>query len=52
MYTTMNRVSYTGLKERDTCDDIVALVEAGGCVIKYPDRVASQILNSPIHEAD
>ena len=43
----MNRVNYTGLKKRDTYDEIVALVEAGGGVIKYPNRVASQILNSP-----
>ena len=43
----MNRVNYTGLKKRDTYDEIVALVEAGGGVIKYPYRVASQILNSP-----
>ena len=43
----MNRVNYTGLKKRDTHDEIVALVEAGGGVIKYPNRVASQILNSP-----
>ena len=43
----MNRVNYTGLKKRDTYDEIVALVEAGGGVIKYPKRVASQILNSP-----
>ena len=43
----MNRVDYTGLKKRDTYDEIVALVEAGGGVIKYPNRVASQILNSP-----
>ena len=43
----MNRVNYTGLKKRDTYDEIVALVESGGGVIKYPNRVASQILNSP-----
>jgi len=43
----MNRVNYTGLKQRDTYDEIVALVESGGGVIKYPNRVASQILNSP-----
>ena len=43
----MNRVNYTGLKKRDTYDEIVALVEAGGGVIEYPNRVASQILNSP-----
>ena len=44
----MNRVNYTGLKKRDTYDEIVALVESGGGgVIKYPNRVASQILHSP-----
>ena len=43
----MNRVNYTGLKKRDTYDKIVALVEAGGVLIKYPNRVASQIPNSP-----
>ena len=43
----MNRVNYTGLRKRDTYDEVVALVEAGGGVIKYPNRVASQILNSP-----
>ena len=43
----MNRVNYTGLKKRDTYDEIVALSEAGGGVVKCPNRVASQILNSP-----
>ena len=47
IYTTMNRVNYTGLRTRDTSDEIVALVQAGGGVSKYPNRVASQILNSP-----
>ena len=44
----MYQVNYTGLKKRDSYDEIVALLDGGDKTkIKYPDRVASQILNSP-----
>ena len=43
----MNRVNYQGLRKRYTYDEIVALVEAGGGVVKYPNRIASQMLNRP-----
>ena len=43
----MDGVNHIGLIKRDTNDDIVALIDAGEGVIKYPDRVASRILSSP-----
>jgi hypothetical protein len=44
----MYQVNYTGLKKRETYDEIVALLDGGDKTkIKYPNRVASQILNSP-----
>ena len=43
----MYQVSYTGLQKRGTYDEIVALLETDQTKIKYPNRVASQIMNSP-----
>jgi hypothetical protein len=44
----MYQVNYNGLKKRETYDEIVALLDGGDKTkIKYPNRVASQILNSP-----
>ena len=43
----MYQVSYTGLQKRGTYDEIVALLETDRTKIKYPNRVASQIMNSP-----
>ena len=40
-------LNYTGLQKRDTYDEIVQLIESGGGKIKYPNRQATQILNSP-----
>ena len=40
-------LNYTGLRKRETYDEIVQLVESGGGKIKYPNRQATQILNSP-----
>ena len=40
-------LNFTGLQKRDTYDEIVQIVESGGGKIKYPNRQATQILNSP-----
>ena len=40
-------VNYAGLKRRDLYDEIVAIVEGDRTKMKYPNRVATQILNSP-----
>ena len=40
-------LNYTGLQKRETYEEIVQLVESGGGKIKYPNRQATQILNSP-----
>ena len=43
----MCQVNYAGLKKRDLYDEIVALVEGDRTKMKYPNRVATQIMNSP-----
>ena len=44
----MYQSNYIGLKKRESYDEIVALLEGGDKTkIKYPNRIASQILNSP-----
>ena len=43
----MFQINYKGLKKRDSYDEIVSIIEAGGCKIKYPDRYATQLANSP-----
>jgi len=43
----MYQVNYAGLKRRDLYDEIVAIVEGDRTKMKYPNRVATQILNSP-----
>ena len=43
----MYQVNYAGLKKRDLYDEIVALVEGDRTKMKYPNRVATQIMNSP-----
>ena len=44
----MYQSNYTGLKKRESYDEIVALLDGGDTTkIKYPSRVASQILSSP-----
>lgn len=40
-------MNYSGLRKRDTYDEIVKLLETDTTKVKYPSRVASQILNSP-----
>jgi hypothetical protein len=43
----MYQVNYKGLQRRESYDEIVALLETDQTKIKYPNRVALQILNSP-----
>jgi hypothetical protein len=44
----MYQSNYIGLRKRESYDEIVALLDGGDKTkIKYPNRVASQILNSP-----
>ena len=43
----MYQINYKGLKKRDSYDEIVAIIESGGGKIKYPDRYATQLSNSP-----
>ena len=43
----MYQVNYKGLQRRESYDEIVALLETDHTKIKYPNRVALQILNSP-----
>ena len=40
-------VDYTGLKKRDTYDEIVAIIQTDRTKIRYPNRVALQMTNSP-----
>ena len=40
-------LNYTGLQKRESYDEIVQLVESGGGKIKYPNRQATMIQNSP-----
>ena len=43
----MYQINYKGLKKRDWNDEIVAIIDGGGGIIKYPDRYATQLSNSP-----
>ena len=43
----MYQVNYNGLKKRESYDEIVATIENDQTKVKYPNRVASQIMNSP-----
>ena len=43
----MYQVNYQGLRKRDTYDQIVSIIESGGGIIKYPNRFATQMANSP-----
>ena len=40
-------INYTGLKKRNTYDEIVNVIENDKTKIKYPDRRASTYLNDP-----
>ena len=40
-------MNYSGLKKRESYDEIVATIENDQTKVKYPNRVASQIMNSP-----
>ena len=40
-------VDYTGLKKRDTYDEIVAIIQTDRTKIRYPNRTALQMTNSP-----
>ena len=42
----MQGINYTGLKKRDSYNEIVNYIETDKTKIKYPNRVASQIENS------
>ena len=43
----MYGLNFTGLRKRDTYDEIVDIVEKDRTIIKYPNRQATQLLNSP-----
>ena len=43
----MCQVNYNGLKKRESYDEIVAIIEKDQTKVKYPNRVALQIMNSP-----
>ena len=43
----MYQVNYNGMRKRDTYDEIVYSLENDKLKIKYPDRRASMMLNSP-----
>ena len=43
----MYQVNYSGLKKRESYDEIVAIIEGDQTNVKYPNRVAMQIMNSP-----
>ena len=43
----MYQVNYKGLRRRESYDEVVSIVETDQTKIKYPNRVAVQILNSP-----
>ena len=43
----MYQVNYSGLKKRESYDEIVAIIEGDQTKVKYPNRVALQIMNSP-----
>ena len=43
----MCQVNYSGLKKRESYDEIVAIIEGDQTKVRYPNRVAMQIMNSP-----
>ena len=43
----MYQVNYNGLMKRESYDEIVAIIENDQTKVKYPNRVALQIMNSP-----
>ena len=43
----MYQVNYKGLRRRESYDEVVSIIENDQAKIKYPNRVAVQILNSP-----
>ena len=43
----MHQANYNGLKKRESYDEIVAIIENDQTKVKYPNRVALQIMNSP-----
>ena len=43
----MYQVNYKGLRRRESYDEVVSIIENDQTKIKYPNRVAVQILNSP-----
>ena len=43
----MYQINCKGLKKRESYDEIVYIIEAGGGKIKYPDRYATHLANSP-----
>ena len=43
----MYQVNYKGLRRRESYDEVVSIIENDQSKIKYPNRVAVQILNSP-----
>ena len=46
----MYQVNYNGLKKRESYGEIVAIIENEQTKVKYPNRVALQIVNSPYME--
>ena len=42
----MYQVNYSGLKKRES-DEIVAIIEGDQTKVRYPNRAAMQIMNSP-----
>ena len=43
----MHQVNYKGLRRRESYDEVVSIIENDQTKIKYSNRVAVQILNSP-----
>ena len=43
----MYQVNYKGLRRRESYDEVVSIIENDQAKIRYPNRVAVQILNSP-----
>ena len=43
----MYQVNYEGVRRRESYDEVVSIIENDQTKIKYPNRVAVQILNSP-----
>ena len=46
----MFKINYEGLKQRKSYDKSVQLIAKGGSKNSYPDRKATQIMNSPYME--